>query len=137
MTYLGVLIPAGSVALPGEFSLPPSAPGVVVFAHGSGSSRLSPRNRQVAAALQRAGIGTLLFDLLTEEEARDRANVFDIPLLGRRVATAVRWLDGEGTRIGLSTIAAMPVPATELGLAINDRLQRAAAPRDGYSGGHS
>ena len=51
--------------------------------------------------------------------------------------TGLRWLDAEGTRIGLSTIAAMPVPATELGLAINDRLQRAAAPRDGYSGGHS
>ena len=136
MTYLDVLIPAGSVALPGELSLPPSAPAVVVFAHGSGSSRLSPRNRQVAAALQRAGSGTLLFDLLTEEEARDRANVFAIPLLGRRVAAAVRWLDGEGSRRGLplglfgaSTGAAAALwAAVELGDRVGAVISRGGRP---------
>jgi pimeloyl-ACP methyl ester carboxylesterase len=63
--------------------------GIVVFVHGSGSSRFSPRNRFVADALSKAGFATLLFDLLTEEEARDRANVFDIPLLATRVGEAL------------------------------------------------
>jgi hypothetical protein len=74
--------------LPGTLGL--GAGGLVIFAHGSGSSRLSPRNHAVAAELQKRGFGTLLFDLLTEEEARHRAKVFDIPLLGRRVAGAIR-----------------------------------------------
>ena len=60
----------------------------MVFAHGSGSSRRSPRNRYVAELLDRAGLGTLLFDLLTAEEEHDRANVFDIPLLAQRLRTA-------------------------------------------------
>ena len=81
--------------LAGELSLPAGQPqGIVVFAHGSGSSRLSPRNRHVAAALARSGFATLLFDLLTEDEAADRANVFDIPLLADRVCRAVGWLGG-------------------------------------------
>jgi pimeloyl-ACP methyl ester carboxylesterase len=66
--------------------------GIVVFAHGSGSSRLSPRNRAVAAGLNRSRLGTLLFDLLTPTEAADRRLVFDIPLLARRLATATDWL---------------------------------------------
>lgn len=78
--------------LPGLLEVAGDARGVVIFAHGSGSSRLSPRNRVVAGELQRRGFGTLLFDLLTEREARDRANVFDIPLLGRRVAGAIGWV---------------------------------------------
>jgi putative phosphoribosyl transferase len=65
--------------------MPQNAPGIVVFAHGSGSSRHSPRNRYVASVLTEAGLGTLLFDLLTSEEERDRANVFDIGLLARRL----------------------------------------------------
>jgi len=65
--------------------------GLAIFAHGSGSSRLSPRNRQVARALRQAGISTLLFDLLTGPEAADRANVFDIPLLAQRVVDAIDW----------------------------------------------
>ncbi len=68
------------------------ARGVVIFAHGSGSSRLSPRNQQVARALSDAGVTTLLFDLLTEAEAADRSNVFDIDLLARRLVDAVDWV---------------------------------------------
>lgn len=81
--------------LPGNLTLPDGAPGVVVFAHGSGSSRHSPRNRSVAERLNRAGLGTLLFDLLTPEEERDRANVFDIPLLARRLTLVTAWLGAE------------------------------------------
>ena len=65
--------------------------GLVLFAHGSGSSRLSPRNRFVADALNQRGLATLLFDLLTEPEAANRASVFDIPLLGERLAEALDW----------------------------------------------
>ena len=72
--------------------LPEGSTGLVVFAHGSGSSRHSPRNRLVADTLNRAGIGTLLFDLLTTDEERDRGNVFDIELLGRRLVEVTRWL---------------------------------------------
>lgn len=78
--------------LPGDLALPAAARGVVAFAHGSGSSRLSPRNRAVAGALLAAGFGTLLLDLLTAAEERDRRNVFDIPLLASRLLAAIRWL---------------------------------------------
>lgn len=81
----------GREALPGDLALPPDPRGLIIFAHGSGSSRFSPRNRHVAEALNAAGYATLLFDLLTEEEARDRRNVFDIPLLGARMAEAIDW----------------------------------------------
>ncbi|HZW08591.1 MAG TPA: alpha/beta family hydrolase [Phycisphaerales bacterium] len=85
-------IPAGTVSLPGSLARPAEVRGVVAFAHGSGSSRHSPRNQYVASVLGQAGLGTLLFDLLTEAEAADRRNVFDIPLLSRRLIAAVRWL---------------------------------------------
>ena len=77
----------------GYLTVPQKAPGIVVFAHGSGSSRHSPRNRYVAGVLNEAGLGTLLFDLLTSEEERDRANVFDIGLLAGREhsRTAAAW----------------------------------------------
>ncbi|MET8864399.1 dienelactone hydrolase family protein [Nonomuraea sp. NPDC004580] len=71
--------------MPGDLVVPDGALGVVVFVHGSGSSRFSPRNRYVAGALNEAGLGTLLFDLLTPEEEADRANVFDIELLAGRL----------------------------------------------------
>jgi len=75
-------------------SLPEQAPaGVVIFAHGSGSSRLSPRNRSVAGALQTAGLATLLFDLLNEAESADRRNVFDIPLLAERLVAATKLIE--------------------------------------------
>ena len=81
--------PAG---LEGTLALPDGARALVAFAHGSGSSRLSPRNARVAEALRKHGLGTLLFDLLTEEEAADRGKVFDIPLLAERLLLATRWL---------------------------------------------
>jgi putative phosphoribosyl transferase len=83
---------AGVVRLEGYLTVPEGAPEIVVFVHGSGSSRHSPRNRHVAAVLNDAGLGTLLFDLLTPEEELDRANVFDIGLLAGRLAGVTRWL---------------------------------------------
>ncbi len=90
-----VSIPAGRATIEGHLRLPagePGAAGVVVFAHGSGSSRHSPRNRYVAEVLHQAGLGTLLLDLLTPDEERDRARVFDIPLLASRLEAATEWL---------------------------------------------
>ena len=78
--------------LPGRLALPESARGLVLFAHGSGSSRFSPRNQHVATVLHESWIGTLLFDLLTEQEAADRVNVFDIALLGERLAAAIAFI---------------------------------------------
>ena len=83
---------AGVVRLAGYLAVPAGARGIVVFVHGSGSSRHSPRNRYVAGVLNDAGLGTLLFDLLTPEEELDRANVFDIGLLARRLAEVTGWL---------------------------------------------
>ena len=81
------------LSLPGMLHIPESPSGLVIFAHGSGSSRLSPRNMAVAEALNESGFATLLFDLLTpvEEDANHRAKVFDIPLLAERLAHAVHW----------------------------------------------
>ena len=87
-----VQIPADSVELDGELIVPPSAKGVVLFAHGSGSSRLSPRNTYVAKVLQQHSIGTLLFDLLTREEDQNYETRFDIALLTRRLLSATAWL---------------------------------------------
>jgi putative phosphoribosyl transferase len=94
----------GTAGLGGHLRLPAGAGGVVLFAHGSGSSRTSPRNRYVADVLHRAGLGTLLFDLLSDEESADRANVFDIGLLAERLAAATGWVrqrpETGGRRIG-------------------------------------
>jgi putative phosphoribosyl transferase len=96
---MDVDVPVGDVALAGLLTLPPGAQGVVVFAHGSGSGRLSPRNQAVADELGRAGFGTLLLDLLTsEEEVEDRRSArlrFDIGLLAKRVVGAIDWLAGD------------------------------------------
>jgi putative phosphoribosyl transferase len=86
---------ASGLRLNGDLRLPEDARGLVIFAHGSGSSRLSPRNREVAGSLNEAGLATLLFDLLSEEEAADRAKVFDIELLAERLAAVTRWASGE------------------------------------------
>jgi putative phosphoribosyl transferase len=94
-----IVIPAESRQLAGHLTIPSGARGLVVFAHGSGSGRHSPRNQAVARALNDAGLGTLLFDLLSPEEEADRANVFDIPLLAGRLGAATAWLlDQDDTR---------------------------------------
>jgi putative phosphoribosyl transferase len=98
-TAADVSIPAlaasGSpISLPGRLTLPETAHGLVLFAHGSGSSRLSPRNQYVANVLHESWLGTLLFDLLTERESFDRVNVFDIGLLAERLAAAIRFVAG-------------------------------------------
>src|SRR5919204_5997170 len=94
-----VTIPADGVELAGDLTVPDDAVGVVAFAHGSGSGRHSPRNRQVAAGLVDAGLATLLMDLLTEDEEqvdlRTRELRFDIPLLARRMVAAIDWLEHE------------------------------------------
>jgi putative phosphoribosyl transferase len=87
-----VVIPAGMARLKAIFALPLQAKGVVAFAHGSGSGRLSPRNNFAAQVLQEAGIATLLADLLEEDEALDRRNVFNIDLLADRLLTNAQWL---------------------------------------------
>ena len=97
-----VRIPASGLWLPGDLQVPEGAQGLVVFAHGSGSSRLSPRNREVAAALRASGrLGTLLFDLLTPEEDRDYERRFDIVLLTERLWSATRWLLDESPAAGM------------------------------------
>ncbi|WP_067173226.1 phosphoribosyltransferase [Microtetraspora niveoalba] len=99
-----VEVDAGGVPLAGRLTVPEGARGVVVFVHGSGSGRHSPRNRYVAAALNREGLGTLLFDLLTSDEEIDRANVFDIRLLAERLVAVTGWLrdrpEAEGLPLG-------------------------------------
>ena len=130
-----VLIPSDSVQLEGELTIPKHAIGVVLFAHGSGSSRLSPRNQFVADALRNAGIGTLLFDLLTEEEAGDRENVFDIDFLAHRLSDATRWLRHRDNTsgyplgyFGASTGAAAALVAAALDKAIRAVVSRGGRP---------
>ncbi|MFB6179415.1 MAG: dienelactone hydrolase family protein [Halorientalis sp.] len=89
-----VTIPIDGKTLPGNLTYPPDASGIVVFAHGSGSSRHSPRNNFVADTLVDRGLATLLFDLLTEREDRSRANRFDIDLLTRRLLRVTDWVRG-------------------------------------------
>jgi len=107
------------LGLPGMLAHPAAGQGIVLFAHGSGSSRLSPRNR-LAGRLQRTGLGTLLFDLLQPEEADNRANVFDISLLAERLALATDWVRSQELRdvpigyFGASTGAAAALVAETL-----------------------
>jgi putative phosphoribosyl transferase len=96
-----VAIPVGDHRLAGTLRWPGTPRGVVVFAHGSGSSRLSPRNQSVAEHLARGGFATLLMDLLDEEEAVSRANVFDVDLLAGRLVAAVDWLAAQPETAGL------------------------------------
>ena len=102
----GVRIPAGTVSLQGDLARPDDCRAIVLFAHGSGSSRHSPRNRYVAGVLRRAGLATLLMDLLTEEEeaidARTAHLRFDITLLAERLVAATDWLASEPTTGGLA-----------------------------------
>jgi putative phosphoribosyl transferase len=130
-----VEIPAGPVRLGGHLAVPGAAVGVVVFVHGSGSSRFSPRNQGVARALQWAGLGTLLFDLLTDAEAADRANVFDVELLARRLSAATAWLLDQPARtlpigyFGASTGAAAALwAAAEPDAAVRAVVSRGGRP---------
>ena len=91
--HLEVLIPAEGADLEGFLGVPLEAAGVVLFAHGSGSSRFSSRNRQVAAVLREEGFATLLTDLLTEAAGRDRSMVFDVDLIARRLTAITAWAD--------------------------------------------
>jgi dienelactone hydrolase len=131
-----VAIPARGAVLRGLLSVPTGPSGGVVFAHGSGSSRLSPRNLEVADVLQRAGLLTLLFDLLTEEESANRRNVFDVRLLARRLGTATRWLREQPEArdlplgyFGASTGAAAALwSAADPGLAVRAVVSRGGRP---------
>ncbi|MFH8380579.1 phosphoribosyltransferase family protein [Kitasatospora sp. NPDC018058] len=131
-----LVLPAAGVRLAGRLTVPGGARGVVVFAHGSGSGRHSPRNRYVARYLNRAGLGTLLFDLLTEAEEPDRRKVFDVGLLGSRLTAVAGQLDGltatRGLPLGLfgaSTGAAAALhTAGELGPAVRAVVSRGGRP---------
>ncbi len=140
MTAMEISIPLKAVALSGELSLRANALGLVLFAHGSGSSRHSPRNQYVARILRESGLGTLLFDLLTAEEEQTEAHTrhlrFNIALLAERLVGATRWaLDQDATRglnagyFGASTgAAAALVAAAELGQTIRAVVSRGGRP---------
>lgn len=87
-----IIIPVNDIKVIGILNVPQNAKGIVLFAHGSGSSRFSPRNIAVAQVLEKAKLATLLLDLLTPEEEKDRANVFDINLLSKRLKTVTKWI---------------------------------------------
>jgi putative phosphoribosyl transferase len=131
-----VTVEADGLSLPGDLAIPEPAIGLVVFAHGSGSSRRSPRNVRVAERLQAEGFGTMLFDLLTDDEAGDRGKVFDIALLAWRLEGAVGWLRGEPPAgelplafFGASTgAAAALVAAAHLGSGVATIVSRGGRP---------
>lgn len=141
LTIPGVthVVPVGAARLEGDLAVPERATGIVLFAHGSGSSRLSPRNRFVAETLNKVGLATFLVDLLTpQEEDVDRRTAqhrFDIQLLARRLTGVVDWLDASAARsaslpvglFGASTGAA----AALVGAAVRPRLIRAVVSRGG------
>lgn len=127
-------VAVGSLGLRGDLTVPPGSAGTVLFAHGSGSSRRSPRNVAVARVLNEAGLGTLLFDLLTPEEEHDRRNVFDVELLAARLVAATRWIQEEPEvdtigYFGASTGAGAALwAAAELGEEIRAVVSRGGRP---------
>ncbi len=118
-----VEIAAGPVRVAGHLTIPPNLRGIVVFAHGSGSSRFSPRNIFVADVLVESGFGTLLFDLLTPAEEANRANVFDIELLASRLVHVTEWLAGQ------PDIASLPIGFFGASTGAGAALRAAADPR--------
>lgn len=136
MTSAEATIAAAGVEVPALLTVPDEARGVVVFAHGSGSTRLSPRNRLVASTLTEAGIGTLLFDLLTPSESLERENVFDVELLSARLLAATHWLAAQPEAeelpvayFGASTgAAAALLAAAELGEEVKAVVSRGGRP---------
>jgi putative phosphoribosyl transferase len=123
-----VQIPAGGGALEGMLELPPNARGVVLFAHGSGSSRMSPRNNFVAEKLQEGGVGTLLVDLLLLDEDADYEMRFDIPLLTRRLAIVAQFVaeSGAASDLPLGLFGASTGAAAAIQLAASERANIAA-----------
>ncbi len=124
----------GGLVLDGVLEVPQGSSGLVVFAHGSGSSRHSPRNRFVAEILNQAGLATLLFDLLTPREAEDRRNVFDIALLGDRLLSVTSWLSTwpDTTDLAISYFGASTGAAAALWAAGSDGSEiRAVVSRGG------
>jgi len=122
-----------SVVLPGILTVPPAAVGLVVFAHGSGSSRLSPRNAFMAEIIQAEGMGTLLFDLLTEEEDLIYDNRFDIDLIANRLLAATDWLleRPEAKDLSLGYFGASTGAAAALKAAVHEPHVRAIVSRGG------
>lgn len=125
-------IPLKQVTLEGDLVIPKNAVGLVIFAHGSGSSRQSPRNKMVADELNKAGHATLLFDLLTEDEDRNPEARFDINLLTRRLVEVALFFQKEGLKLGFfgaSTGAAAALKAAaELGIKISAVVSRGGRP---------
>jgi putative phosphoribosyl transferase len=132
-TEINVRIPTDSIELNGMAGVPQGASGIVLFAHGSGSSRLSPRNTYVASVVRDAGIATLLFDLLTEDEAADRANVFDVDFLAQRLGDATTWIRRYDATTGLRVgyFGASTGAAAALIAAANDPAIHAVVSRGG------
>lgn len=128
-----VTIPSGTAAMEGMFESPDDPTGVVLFAHGSGSSRLSPRNSYVARRLREAGMGTLLLDLLTPVEDRQAENRFNIPLLTHRLRDATAWLRQNSTPVGarVGLFGASTGAAAALQLAADDAGIAAVVSRGG------
>ena len=127
-TDVTIEMSGNELRLPGILTLPKDSKGLVVFAHGSGSSRHSPRNRYVAEVLNEAGLGTLLFDLLTPAEEGDRTNVFDIQLLGRRLSEVTNWLHSlpEASDVSISYFGASTGAAAALWAAAKPEARVAA-----------
>ncbi|MGK5088093.1 alpha/beta family hydrolase [Bdellovibrionota bacterium FG-2] len=121
--YEEVEIETDGINLPGTLTIPSQAAGVVLFAHGSGSSRFSPRNNQVAQMFHSRSLGTLLFDLLSENEAKERKNVFDIDLLSERLRVTTDWLMEHLAFLG------RPVPVGYLGASTGAAAALIAAAR--------
>lgn len=128
-----IVIPVGPIHLQGTMTIPPHAQGIVLFAHGSGSGRHSPRNVLVAGALYGLGIATLLFDLLTEDEAADRRNVFEVGLLAERLRGARAFIGGEqpATTLPIGYFGASTGAAAALIAAAGDPDIRAVVSRGG------
>jgi putative phosphoribosyl transferase len=131
-----IRVTVGDARVSGHLTVPDGALSLVIFAHGSGSSRHSPRNRQIARVLNTAGLGTLLFDLLTPEEERDRAYVFDVELLAQRLRDVTGWVRAQPATaalavgyFGASTGAAAALRAAALpGSAVNAVVSRGGRP---------
>ena len=141
MSAVHIPVPADKIQLDGELVLPPSTKGVVLFAHGSGSSRFSPRNTYVAEVLQKRGIGTLLFDLLTRAEDQNYETRFDIALLTHRLLAATAWLQtdpetkslnigyfGASTGAAAALQAAASLATTKAGAKVSAVVSRGGRP---------